>query len=178
MIGWAAATGEIGLEPVLLFLIIFFWTPPHFWALALTRADEYARAGVPMMPVVTGRSATTKHILVYSLLLLPVSLLPWALGLAEGIYGAVAVACGVIFIALAAQLRRSRGVNQHAAYRLFGFSILYLFLLFAALLANDTNRSAVTVSGRADAFGLSQAALVAGHLRTTHGPSGARAGEV
>jgi protoheme IX farnesyltransferase len=178
MIGWAAATGEIGLEPVLLFLIIFLWTPPHFWALALTRADEYARAGVPMMPVVSGRSATTKYILVYSLLLLPVSLLPWALGFTGGIYGAVAVACGVIFIVLAAQLRRSRGVNQHAAYRLFGFSILYLFLLFAALLANDVNRSAVTVSGRADAFGLSQAALVAGHLRTTHGPSGARASEV
>jgi hypothetical protein len=84
----------------------------------------------------------------------------------------------VIFIALAAQLRRSRGVNQHAARRLFGFSILYLFLLFAALLASSTNRSAVTVSARTDAFGLSQAALVAGHLRATHGPSEPRASEV
>jgi hypothetical protein len=84
----------------------------------------------------------------------------------------------VIFIALAAQLRRSRGVNQHAAHRLFGFSILYLFMLFAALLASGTIRSAVTASAPADSLGLSQAALVADHLRTTHGPSGARAGEV
>ena len=178
MIGWAAATGEIGLEPILLFLIIFLWTPPHFWALALTRADEYARAGVPMLPVVAGRSATTKHIFIYSVLLLPVSLLPWAVGFTGGIYGAVATVCGTIFIALAAQLRRSGGVNEFAAHRLFAFSILYLFLLFAALLSSNANRSPVTVSARAEAFGLSQAALVADDFRTTHGPSAARAGEV
>ena len=131
-----------------------------------------------MMPVVTGRSATTKHILVYSLLLLPVSLLPWAVGFTGGIYGAVATVCGTIFIALAAQLRRSGGVNEFAAHRLFAFSILYLFLLFAALLSSNANRSPVTVSARADAFGLSQAALEADDFRTTHGPSAARAGEV
>src|SRR5205823_6224226 len=77
VIGWAAATGEIGLEPLILFLIIFLWTPPHFWALSLNRADEYARAGVPMLPVVAGRAATTRQILIYSILLVPISLLPW-----------------------------------------------------------------------------------------------------
>jgi protoheme IX farnesyltransferase len=154
------------------------WTPPHFWALALTRVDEYARAGVPMLPVVAGRSATAKQILVYSLLLLPVSILPWALGFAGGVYGAVAATCGAIFIALAAQVRRSRGTNHHAAHRLFAFSILYLFLLFAALLASSTNRSSVTLSARADALGPSDAAMSAGHLRTTRGPSRATTGEV
>src|SRR5712664_147147 len=80
VIGWAAATGDIGLEPAILFLIIFLWTPPHFWALSLNRADEYGRAGVPMLPVVAGRAATTRRIAIYSVLLLPVSLLPWGLG--------------------------------------------------------------------------------------------------
>src|SRR5262249_22743784 len=82
VIGWAAATGDIGLAPTILFLIIFLWTPPHFWALSLNRADEYARAGVPMLPVVAGRAKTTRQILIYSSLLFPVSLLPWALGFA------------------------------------------------------------------------------------------------
>src|SRR5271163_384514 len=118
VIGWAAATGGISLEPLILFLIVCLWTPPHFWALALTRVDEYARAGVPMLPVVAGRNATAKQIWVYSLLLLPVSILPWALGFTGGVYGAVAAACGAIFVALAAQLRRSRGINQPAAHRL------------------------------------------------------------
>lgn len=178
VIGWAAATGKIGLEPLILFLIIFLWTPPHFWALALTRTHEYARAGVPMLPVVAGRSVTTKHILVYSLLLLPVSLLPWALGFTGGVYGAVAGVSGAIFVALAAQLRRSRGVNQHAAHRLFAFSILYLFLLFAALLASNIHRSPVMLSARADALGRSQAALLADHLQTTRGPSWSATDEV
>ena len=80
VIGWAAATGKIGLEPLILFLIIFLWTPPHFWALSLNRSDEYARAGVPMLPVVAGKGATTRQILVYSVHLVPISLLPWALG--------------------------------------------------------------------------------------------------
>jgi heme o synthase len=178
VIGWAATTGDVGFEPLILFLIVFLWTPPHFWALALTRVDEYARAGVPMLPVVAGRSVTTKHILVYSLLLLPVSLLPWALGFAGGVYGAVAGISGGFFVALAAQVRRSYGVNPRAAHRLFGFSILYLFLLFAALLASSTNRSTTTFSARADAFGPSEAAISAGHLRTTRGPSWATVGEV
>jgi heme o synthase len=178
VIGWAAATGDVGVEPLILFLIVFLWTPPHFWALALTRVDEYARAGVPMLPVVAGRSVTTKYILVYSLLLLPVSLLPWALGFAGGVYGAVAGVSGAFFVALAAQVRRSRGVNQRVAHRLFAFSILYLFLLFAALLASSTNRSTMTFSARADAFGPLEAAISAGLLRTTRGPSRATVVEV
>ena len=178
VIGWAAATGDVGVEPLILFLIVFLWTPPHFWALALTRVDEYARAGVPMLPVVAGRTATARQILIYSLLLPAVSILPWALGFAGGVYGAVAAISGAIFVALAAQLRRSRGVNQHAAHRLFAFSILYLFLLFAALLASSTNRSSVMLSARADALGPSEAAMSAGRLRTTQAPSRAAAGEV
>src|SRR5712691_3706658 len=107
VIGWAAATGEIGLEPLVLFLIIFLWTPPHFWALSLNRADEYARAGVPMLPVVAGRAATTRQILIYSVLLLPISLLPCALGLCGAIYAVVAVAGGALFVGLALRLRRA-----------------------------------------------------------------------
>jgi len=175
VIGWAAATGEIGLEPLVLFLIIFLWTPPHFWALALTRVDEYADAGVPMLPVVAGRTATAKQIFVYSLLLLPVSILPWALGFAVGIYGTVAAAGGAILVVFAAQLRRSHGINQRAAHRLFAFSILYLFLLFAALLASGTNRSTMT---RAAAVEPPQATFPASHLQTMRGPFGVNADEV
>jgi protoheme IX farnesyltransferase len=136
VIGWAAATGEIGLEPLVLFLTIFLWTPPHFWALSLNRADEYARAGVPMLPVVAGRAATTRQILIYSVLLVPISVLPWALGFAGMIYAATAVICGAIFVALALRLRRSGNADRRDASRLFAFSIVYLFVLFAALLAD------------------------------------------
>ena len=142
VIGWAAATGEIGLEPFILFLIIFLWTPPHFWALSLNRTDEYARAGVPMLPVVAGRAETTRQILIYSILLVPISLLPWALGFAGTIYGGAAAVCGAIFVVLAWQLSRSGKADRRAAHRLFAFSILYLFPLFAALLAiNGSNSS-------------------------------------
>ena len=178
VIGWAAASGEIAIEPLILFLIVFLWTPPHFWALSLTRADEYARAGVPMLPVVAGRTATAKYILGYSLLVLPVSLLPWAFGFTGEIYGAVAAAGGAIFVALAAQLRRSGGANRPAAHRLFAFSILYLLLLFAALLAGNANQSTATLSARADAFGPSQSAFAAALLQITRGPSAAVTGEV
>jgi protoheme IX farnesyltransferase len=179
VIGWAAATGDVGVEPLILFLIVFLWTPPHFWALALTRVDEYARAGVPMLPVVAGRGATAKQILAYSLLLLPVSILPWAFGFAGGVYGAVAGITGAIFIALAVQLRRSRGVNQHAAHRLFAFSIFYLFLLFAALLIGSANRSTMPLSARADAtIEPKQTAFPVSHLQTTRGQSLATVGEV
>jgi len=178
VVGWAAASGEIAIEPLILFLIVFLWTPPHFWALSLTRADEYARAGVPMLPVVAGRTATAKYILGYSLLVLPVSLLPWAFGFTGELYGAVAAASGAIFVALAAQLRRSGGANRRAAHRLFAFSILYLLLLFAALLAGNADRSIATLSGRADAFGPSQSAFSAAHLQITRGPSAAMTCEV
>src|SRR6266700_2774867 len=137
VIGWAAVTGDIGPEPLILFLMIFLWTPPHFWALSLNRADEYARAGVPMLPVVVGRAATKRQILIYAVLLLPISLLPWALGFAGAIYGAVAAICGALLVALAWQLRTTGEADRRAAHRLFAFSIVYLFVLFATLLASN-----------------------------------------
>ncbi len=136
VIGWAAATGNVGLEPLILFLVIFLWTPPHFWALALNRADDYARASVPMLPVVSGRAATKREILIYSVLLVPASVLPWTLGFAGALYGVTAAICGTILVALALQLSRSRDAERGAAHRLFVFSIAYLFVLFAALLVN------------------------------------------
>ena len=150
VIGWAAATGEIAIEPFVLFLIVFLWTPPHFWALSLNRSDEYARAGVPMLPVVAGRAETKRQILIYSILLFPISLLPWALGFAGAIYGAVAGVCGTTLVVLALQLGKSTEADRRPAHRLFAFSILYLFMLFAALLANNLgNRSPSMLPGRA-----------------------------
>jgi len=146
VIGWAAATGNIGSEPLVLFLIIFLWTPPHFWALSLNRAAEYSRAGVPMLPVVAGRAATTRQILAYTLLLVPISLLPWALGFAGAIYGSLVLVVGTIFLTLALRLHASTPTDRRAAHRLFAFSILYLFALFAALLANNCgNRTSSTL---------------------------------
>ena len=136
VIGWAAATGEIGFESLTLFLIIFLWTPPHFWALALNRSDDYARAGVPMLPVVAGRGATARQILIYSGLLVLASELPWVLGFASTVYGAIAAICGALFLVLAFQLNRSIGADRRTAHRLFVFSISYLFVLFAALLVD------------------------------------------
>jgi protoheme IX farnesyltransferase len=133
MIGWIATTGHIGVEPVVLFLIIFLWTPPHFWALSLNRAGEYARAGIPMLPVVAGRTETKRQILIYSTLLVTISVLPWVLGFAGAIYGAIAFVFGSAMILLAWGLRRSCIAEQNAARRLFAFSILYLFVLFAML---------------------------------------------
>jgi protoheme IX farnesyltransferase len=135
MIGWAAATGSISLEPFVLFLIIFFWTPPHFWALALYRTDDYARAGVPMLPVVSGAPETRRQILLYTLLLAPLGVAPWFLGYAGTAYGIAAAAAGAVMIALAFRIRsETRG---HAACKqMFAFSILYLFLLFAMLLVD------------------------------------------
>ncbi|MBN8965244.1 MAG: heme o synthase [Rhizobiales bacterium] len=135
MIGWAAATGAIGLESVLLFLIIFFWTPPHFWALSLFRMDEYARAGVPMLPVVSGEAETRWQILLYSIVLAPIGAAPWLLGYAGIAYGVIAVFGGASMVLLAWQLYRAPAeTTVAAAKRLFGISILYLFVLFAALL--------------------------------------------
>jgi protoheme IX farnesyltransferase len=135
MIGWAAVTGGFALEPALLFLIVFFWTPPHFWALSLYRTEDYARAGVPMLPVVAGDKETRRQILIYTLLLAPLGVAPWLLGYAGPLYGIVAVITGAVMIALALQVHAER--HGHAAgKRLFGFSILYLFLLFAILLAD------------------------------------------
>jgi len=150
VIGWASATGEVGLEPLVLFLIIFLWTPPHFWALSLNRSDEYARVGIPMLPVVAGRAATTRQILIYSILLVPISALPWVFGFASTIYAVTAIACGALFLALAVQLARRSTPDTKAAHRLFAFSIAYLFLLFAALLTGSiSNRGSSTPSWRA-----------------------------
>jgi protoheme IX farnesyltransferase len=134
VIGWVAAAGNVGLEPLTLFLIIFLWTPPHFWALSLNLAGEYARAGVPMLPVVAGRAETKRQILLYSVLLALVSLLPWALGFAGAIYGVAAAMLGAIMIFLSWQVRRSNDKERQPARRLFVFSMLYLVLLFGVLL--------------------------------------------
>jgi heme o synthase len=132
MIGWAAATGGVSLESVLLFLIIFFWTPPHFWALSLYRADDYARAGIPMLPVVRGERETRLQILLYTLILAPLGVAPWLIGFTGPIYGVVATVTGAVMLALAIRLLSDR--SDRAAKHLFAFSILYLFLLFAFLL--------------------------------------------
>jgi heme o synthase len=136
VIGWVAAAGNVGLEPLILFLIIFLWTPPHFWALSLNLAGEYARAGVPMLPVVAGTAETKRQILLYSVLLVPISLIPWALGFAGAIYGAAAAMLGAIMIFLSWQVRRSNDKERRPARRLFVFSMLYLVLLFGVLLMN------------------------------------------
>jgi len=139
MIGWAAATGTIGLESVLLFLIIFFWTPPHFWALSLWRAEEYARAGIPMLPVVAGHAETRRQILFYSIVLAPVGASPWLLGYTGLLYGVTALVAGAAMIGLSLHIMAlgDDDVGQRAAKRLFGVSILYLFVLFAVLLIDD-----------------------------------------
>ena len=134
MIGWAAATGSLSLEPALLFMIIFFWTPPHFWALALYRTEDYARAGVPMLPVVAGETATRRHILLYTLILAPLGVAPWILGFTGALYGLTAVVSGAIMLALALWVYNERAPAERASRQLFAFSILYLFLLFAVLL--------------------------------------------
>jgi len=136
VIGWMAATGGIGIEPLLMFLIVFFWTPPHFWALSLLRAEDYARARVPMLPVVAGAAETRRQILLYSILLLPIGAAPWLAGYADALYGAVALLAGGVMTALAWRLKVAADGERGArlARRLFAFSILYLFVLFAVLL--------------------------------------------
>jgi len=139
LIGWIAVTGEITLMPVVLFAIIFMWTPPHFWALALFVKTDYAKAGIPMLPVVAGEAATRRQILVYSVLLLAISLVPWWIGGTGAIYGVAALALSGLFLAmtLPVALRRSgEGDTMRPEKRLFGYSIIYLFALFAALVAD------------------------------------------
>jgi protoheme IX farnesyltransferase len=140
MIGWAAATGTVDLPAVVLFLIIFMWTPPHFWALALFRSGDYAKAGVPMLPVVAGDRETRRQILLYALLLVPLTLLPTALGIAGMFYLAGAAALGGLLVAGAVQVWRER--SEKAAKLLFGYSVLYLFLLFALMLLDRAGTAA------------------------------------
>jgi protoheme IX farnesyltransferase len=134
MIGWAAVPGTMSFEPIRLFLIIFFWTPPHFWALALYRTDDFKRAGIPMMPVVKGDATTRLQILLYTLLVVPLGIAPWPLGYAGLIYGTVSVVTGLGMVVLAVQVFRERRPVERACRNLFAFSILYLFLLFAVLM--------------------------------------------
>jgi len=143
VVAWVAATGSLSVEPLLLFLIIFFWTPPHFWALALFRSDDYARAGVPMLPVVAGPDATRLQVLLYTLVLVAVAVSPWPLGYFDAIYGVTSLVLGGGMLALAIQLycSRARAVSLRAARKLFAFSILYLFALFASLLVEVVVRA-------------------------------------
>jgi len=134
MIGWAAVTGSVSIESVLLFLIIFMWTPPHFWALALYRSGDYARAGVPMMPVVAGPRETKKQMLLYSIVLLPLTLAPYWLGVVGVIYAAAAIGLGVLLVLASVRVWFAR--TDRAAKQMFAFSILYLFLLFALMLVD------------------------------------------
>ena len=134
MIGWAAVTGQISLASIALFLLIFMWTPPHFWALALYRTGDYAKAGVPMLPVVAGARATKAQMLVYTVLLFPLALAPWALGLTGAVYAAAAVILGLLFILAAVRVWFDSG--ERAARQMFAFSILYLFLLFTLLIVD------------------------------------------
>ncbi|MGI8724189.1 MAG: heme o synthase [Methyloceanibacter sp.] len=136
MIGWAAATGSASFASFVLFLIIFIWTPPHFWALAILRTADYARAGVPMLPVVKGNDETRRQILIYSVILAPLGCVPTFIGLGGPLYAASAVILGALFVLFALQCYRERVGEKadRAAKHLFAYSVLYLFLLFAALL--------------------------------------------
>ncbi|MGZ3250177.1 MAG: heme o synthase [Croceibacterium sp.] len=139
LIGWVAVTGHITLMPVLLFAIIFMWTPPHFWALALFVQTDYAKAGIPMLPVVSGQATTRRQILAYALVLFAVSLAPWWIGGVGAVYGVAALALSSLFVALCfpvAFRRSGEGDRMKPEKRLFGYSVLYLFALFTALVAD------------------------------------------
>jgi heme o synthase len=132
IIGWAAVTGGIGWGAIALFAIIFLWTPPHFWALSLYRTEDYAKAGLPMLPVVAGPRQTKRQMLIYTLLLWPAALAPWFLGVAGWLYGVPALLLSVAFTGAAIQVCRDEG--DRSARRMFAFSLLYLFLVFSLLL--------------------------------------------
>jgi protoheme IX farnesyltransferase len=134
VLGWAAVTGQVTTEPLLLFLIIFAWTPPHFWALALYRTDDYARAGVPMLPVTHGRKYTQLHVLLYTLILFAVSLLPYVIRMSGLFYFVAAGVLGAVFLVYA--LRIYLAYSDAIAQKTFRYSIVYLALLFAALLVD------------------------------------------
>jgi protoheme IX farnesyltransferase len=140
LIGWVAVTGDITLMPVLLFAIIFMWTPPHFWALALFVQSDYAKVGIPMLPVVSGEAATRRQILIYSVILLPLSLLPWWIGGTGAIYAVSAGVLSSLFLVLAMRVglrrRSGEGDTMKPEKQLFAWSVIYLFALFAALVAD------------------------------------------
>jgi heme o synthase len=134
IIGWAAVTGDIGWGAIALFAIIFFWTPPHFWALSLYRSGDYAAAGVPMLPVVAGPHQTKRQIVLYTLLLWPAAAAPWLLGVAGDLYGAGVILLNAIFTGAAIQVWRDG--SERTARRMFALSLLYLFLTFSLLLVD------------------------------------------
>ncbi|MEA3057311.1 MAG: heme o synthase [Sphingomonadales bacterium] len=139
LIGWVAATGHFAALPLLLFAIIFLWTPPHFWALSMFVRSDYAAAGIPMLPVVAGIPSTRRQVFLYSLPMAAAAIAPWPLGLTGRIYGAAATGLSLAFVVLAALVLASRAsepAEMHAEKRLFGFSVLYLFALFGALVAD------------------------------------------
>jgi heme o synthase len=137
------------MEPLLLFLIIFFWTPPHFWALALFRSDDYARAGVPMLPVVAGPDATRLQILLYTVVLVAIAAAPWPLGYFDAVYGVVSLmlGAGMMWLSINVYRRREGRPALRATRRLFAFSILYLFALFATLLLEVVVRAVAPAIG-------------------------------
>jgi protoheme IX farnesyltransferase len=134
MIGWAAVTGDVGWGAIALFAVIFFWTPPHFWALSLYRAGDYAAAGIPMLPVVAGARETKRQMLLYTLVLWPVALAPWLLGVAGTVYAAGALLLNAVFTGSAVLV--CRDPTDRSARRMFAFSLLYLFLIFSLLLVD------------------------------------------
>ena len=137
LIGWAAATGEVALLPVLLFSLVFLWTPPHFWALALFVKTDYANAGVPMLPVVAGEKATRRQIGLYTVPMALAAVAPWPLGLTGAIYGMVALVTTAVFAVLAALVAAGRTTpTMTREKQLFSYSILYLFVIFGALVAD------------------------------------------
>jgi heme o synthase len=139
LIGWAAATGDVTTLPILLFAIIFLWTPPHFWALSLFVKTDYANAGVPMLPVVAGVTTTRRHIAIYTLPMVAAAVAPWAMGLTGWIYGVASIALNAVFLALALAVlfnRATEPAGMKPEKRLFAYSILYLFGLFGALVAD------------------------------------------
>ena len=139
VIGWAAATGDVTLLPLLLFTLVFLWTPPHFWALSLFVRSDYAAAGVPMLPVVSGAKATRQHIALYAVPMAAAAVAPWPLGLAGAVYGGAAVGLSAFFLLLAARVLANRAADpagMKPEKQLFAYSILYLFALFGALVAD------------------------------------------
>lgn len=140
MIGWVAATGHVTLMPVVLFLIIFMWTPPHFWSLALFVQSDYAKVGIPMLPVVAGEGPTRRQILLYAVLLLPLSMVPWFIGGTGAVYGIAALVLSGLFLLLAMRVgfrrRSGEGDAMKPEKQLFAYSVLYLFILFGALVAD------------------------------------------
>ena len=139
LIGWAAATGTVAALPLLLFAIIFLWTPPHFWALSLFVRSDYAAAGIPMLPVVAGIESTRRQIFIYTLPMAAAAVAPWPLGLTGAVYGVCAAVLSFVFLVLAARVAANRATDpakMDAEKHLFAFSVFYLFALFAVLVAD------------------------------------------